>query len=395
MDAYHRSTRAEISLDALRNNITAFRSAIPSGMLLMASVKANAYGHGAVETAREAAAAGVDYLGVAFLDEAVQLRRSGIDTPILVLGYVPPSGYALARELNIAVALFRVDALEAAAGSAGAGKPLKVHIKVDTGMGRLGVLPGEEVTAFIEQALRTPGIEVEGLFTHFAKADEQDKTYTRLQYERFSEIVDYVRRHSLPITHIHTANSAAGIDTPEWAYGMLRLGIGMYGLYPSDEVMKDRIALQPVMSLKTEIVMTKHVPAGWGISYGTRYLAAGGERIGTLPIGYADGFSRMLTGRAEAIVRGVRVPVLGTICMDQCMIHLDPAADAGGMTGPVQAGEEVVLLGSQGGASITAEDLAGDLGTINYEITCMLAARVPRVYIRNGQTVAVTNPLLG
>ncbi|HUC93055.1 MAG TPA: alanine racemase [Paenibacillus sp.] len=397
MDAYYRPTRAEISLDALRYNIEAFRSAMPAGTLLMASVKANAYGHGAVETAAEAAASGADYLGVAFLDEAVQLRRAGIRTPILVLGYVPPSGFARARELGISVALFRDDALEAAAQSAGAGvPPLKAHIKIDTGMGRLGLLPGHGAAPFIEQALRTPGVEVEGLFTHYAKADECDKTYTKLQYDRFADVVDYVKKHDLPIPIIHAANSAAGIDTPEWAGGMLRLGIGMYGLYPSEEVNKRRIELQPVMSLKTEVVMTKTAPPGWGISYGTRYVTKGHERIGTLPIGYADGYSRMLTGKAEALIRGVRVPVLGTICMDQCMIALDPAADARGFgaSGPVEAGEEVALLGRQGDETISAEDIAAKLGTINYEVTCMLAARVPRVFVRDGRTVSVTNPLL-
>lgn len=390
MDSSYRPTRAEISLDALRRNIAAYRTALPAGTKMMASVKANAYGHGAIETAAEAAAAGVDYLGVAFLDEALQLRHAGVETPILVLGYVPPEGLALAREHAVSIAMFREDILDAAAAQAKPGvKPLRVHVKLDSGMGRIGVLP-EDAVRFIERALRTPGIEVEGLFTHFARADERDKSYTSLQYERFASVAGEVRRRGLDIPLIHLGNSAAGIDTPEWTGGMLRLGIGMYGLYPSEEVGKQRIALEPVMSLKTEVVMTKTAPPGWGISYGTRYMTEGEERIGTLPIGYADGFSRMLSGKAEALVRGVRVPVLGTICMDQCMIALDPAASAG----PVEAGEEVVLLGRQGGETITAEEIADKLGTINYEIVCMIAARVPRIYMRGGETNAVRNGLL-
>lgn len=390
MNAYYRPTRAEISLDALRRNLQSFRAALPKEMLLMASVKANAYGHGAVETAREAEACGVDYLGVAFLDEALQLRRAGIAAPILVLGYVPPEGLALARELDISVALFREDILEAAEALPESGCKLKAHIKIDTGMGRLGLLSGEEALAFVKRASRSPKVRVEGLFTHYARADEADKSYTAMQHERFAQFAREIRAAGVDIPIIHAANSAAGIDTPEWAGGMLRLGISMYGLYPSAEVNRSRIALEPVLSLKTQVVMVKTAPPNWGISYGTRYVTGGQERIGTLPVGYADGFSRMLTGRAEALVRGRRVPVLGTICMDQCMIALDAAAAD---EQPVEAGEEVVLIGSQGGETITVEDIADLLGTLNYEVTCMLASRVPRVYIRDGRTVAVTNPL--
>ncbi|MBW7476431.1 alanine racemase [Paenibacillus oenotherae] len=390
MDLYYRPTIAEISLDALRRNLQAFREAMPQGTRLMASVKANAYGHGAVETALEAEACGVDFLGVAFLDEALQLRKAGVTIPILVLGYVPPEGLSIARELQIAIALFREDTLEAAAALPPSGKRLHVHVKIDTGMGRLGLFPGEAAQSFIERAMREPGLYVEGLFTHYARADETDKGYTKQQYERFASVVHELQKNGIDIPIIHAANSAAGIDTPEWAGGMLRLGISMYGLMPSAEVNRQRVPLEPVLTLKTKIVMVKQAPPGWGISYGTKYFTSGEERIGTLPIGYADGFSRMLTGKAKALVRGVRVPVLGTICMDQCMIALDGAAGTGD---PVEAGEEVVLIGSQGDAAITADEVAVELGTINYEVTCMLAARVPRVYVRDGEVVAVTNPL--
>ncbi|MBW7456177.1 alanine racemase, partial [Paenibacillus sepulcri] len=222
-----------------------------------------------------------------------------------------------------------------------------------------------------------------------------DKAYTQLQFERFAAFVRDMKQAGHEIPLIHAANSAAGMDTPELGCGMLRLGIGMYGLYPSAEVNRSRIALKPVLSLKTQVVMVKEVPSGWGISYGSRYVtSAEGERIGTLPIGYADGYSRMMTGKASALVRGRRVPILGTICMDQCMIALEAAEAEASGSGPVMAGEEVVLIGSQGGETITADEVADILGTINYEVTCMIASRVPRIYMRGGKPAAVENPLL-
>jgi alanine racemase len=392
VDCYYRPTVAEISLDALSRNIHAFRRGLPVGTKLLASVKANAYGHGAVETAREATASGADYLGVAFLDEALELRLAGIHTPILVLGFTPPEGLPMAREHGITVTLYRDDMLDAVESLPTHRRKLKAHIKIDSGMGRLGVLPGKAAESILERACRLPQLEVEGMFTHFARADETDKAYTMMQAERFGSVVEYVRRHELPLSIIHSGNSAAGIDLPERAGGMLRLGIGMYGLYPSEEVNRESVALEPVMSLKTQLVHVKTLAAGEGISYGTRYFTKRDETVGTLPVGYADGFSRMLTGKAEVLVRGHRVPVVGTICMDQCMIRLDDALQEG--AAPAAAGEEVVLVGKQGDEVIHAEEVASKLGTINYELTCMVANRVPRVYRKNGQVVSIVNPLL-
>ncbi|MEK3882474.1 alanine racemase [Paenibacillus sp. PL2-23] len=395
MKAFDRPTWAEINVDALRHNLHAMRGLLPEGCLLMASVKANAYGHGAVEIAEAAESFGVDYLGVAFLDEALQLRRAGIQSPILVLGYVPGHALELAREQRITISLFREDILEAAAKLQphSDGLKLKVHVKADTGMGRLGVLGHDETIAFIARCLQTSSLEVEGLFTHYARADERDKSYTKLQYERFQRLENEVKARGWSIPIIHAANSAAGIDTPEWAGRMVRLGIGMYGLYPSQEVIKANIELRPILSLKTQVVWTKTVPAGWGISYGARYVTPADESIGTLPIGYADGYSRMLTGKANGLIRGVKTPIRGTICMDQCMIALDGVTEATDGS-PVEAGEEVVLIGRQGDAEITAEEVADQLGTINYEVTCMLAARVPRVYMEAGRIIKVVNPLV-
>jgi alanine racemase len=392
VDCYYRPTVAEISLDALSSNIGAFRKHLSSGTRVLASVKANAYGHGAVEIARSAVSAGVDYLGVAFLDEALQLRASGIETPILVLGYTPSEGFPLAKEQDITITLYLDQMLDDVANLPAVGKKLKAHIKIDTGMGRLGLLPGKDAEQFLERAFTLPQLTVEGLYTHYARADEVDKGYTELQMQRFGTVVDYVRRSGMPIPIIHSSNSAAGIDLPEQVGGMLRLGISMYGLYPSVEVNSRNVQLTPVLTLKTSIVHVKSLTAGEGISYGTRYFTQGKESIGTLPIGYADGFSRMLNGKAEVLVRGRRVPVIGTICMDQCMIRLNDAEVDGEPR--IEPGEEVVLIGRQGDEYLSAEEVAIKLGTINYEVICMLAARVPRVYLRNGEIISVVNPLL-
>ncbi|WP_427179435.1 alanine racemase [Paenibacillus sp. TC-CSREp1] len=393
MQGQYRPTQVEINLDHLRSNVTAFREALPQRTKFLACVKANAYGHGAVEMARELERLGVDYLSVAFLDEALELRLHGITSPILVLGYTPPEGVAAAWQHNVTITLFSRDVLEAIRqqdASCFANK-LKVHIKIDSGMGRLGLLPGHEAIEFIQEVSSMEQVMLEGMFTHYAKADEQDKTYTLEQYQRFQSVAQTLRDQGCVIPIIHTANSAAAIDTPELSYDMVRVGISLYGLYPSTEVNHQAVKLLPVLTLKTKAVLVKTLPPHWGISYGTRYFTQGNERIATLPIGYADGFSRMLTGKAQVLVRGRRVPVVGTICMDQCMVSLQSFAQE---AEEIQAGEEVVLIGHQLDGVITASEVADQIGTIDYEVICMMAHRIPRVYIRDGEVVARMNPLL-
>ncbi|MDR6552219.1 alanine racemase [Paenibacillus qinlingensis] len=392
MDAFYRPTWVEISLDALRSNIEHFQKVLPAGMKQMAVVKADAYGHGAVEVSKEVLAAGVDYLGVAFFDEALELRNAGITAPILVLGYTPPEGINRARELDVTIAVYSRDVLEALREQGhkqenASQKKLKIHIKLDTGMGRLGLHTEADAIPFIEEALLLPNVDVEGLFTHYANADEIDKSYTLQQYGRFERIVSYFTDKGETFPYIHAGNSAAAIDLPGLTYSMVRLGISMYGLYPSREVDQSKIELKPVLSLKTGIVHLKTLPAGSGVSYGTIYHTKGDEQIGTLPIGYADGYSRMLSTKAEVLVRGKRVPIVGRICMDQCMINVSDVPD-------VAALDEVVLIGEQGEERITAEDVADQLGTINYEIICMISHRVARVYVRNGERVEALNPLM-
>lgn len=383
MEAFYRPTWVEISLDALKHNWNEFRKAIPKNIRMMAVVKANAYGHGAVEIAREALALGADYLGVAFLDEALSLRRAGIDAPILVLGYTSQDGLPLALEHRITLTVFSPEILAAIKGMqpSADGKRLKIHIKIDSGMGRLGLHQEQDAIPFIEQALALPNVDVEGLFTHYATADKADKSYMQAQYCKFKRIADHFA-DQIPI--VHAGNSATAIDAPELACNMVRLGVSMYGLYPSEEVIKERIELKPVFSLKTRIVHLKRLPAGEGISYGLLYQTQGDEWIATLPIGYADGFSRMLNGIGDALVGGKRVPVVGSICMDQCMIRV---------SGEERLGDEVVLIGRQGDMEISADELAKKLGTINYEIPCMISHRVPRVYVKNGKVIKILNPL--
>ncbi len=393
MQVQYRATRAEINLDHLIENYKAFRHALPEGMRLLACVKADAYGHGAVEVARALEQAGADYLSVAFLDEAIQLRRAGIQVPVLVLGYTPPEGIQAAWEHRVTVTVFSPEVLEAIRRlpEASLERPLKVHVKIDSGMGRLGLLPGDGAVSFIEEAAALPQAEVEGMFTHFSKADEEDKSYTQVQYRRFAGVVAAMEQKGIRLPILHTGNSATAIDMPELSFNMVRIGISLYGLYPSDEVNRQRVALRPVMSLKTNISLVKKLPPHWGVSYGARYVTEAEEMIATLPIGYADGYSRMLSGKAEVLIRGRRVPVAGTICMDQCMVSLK---SFGKEAEEIGGSEEVVLIGSQSGSSITADELASWLGTINYEVVCMIAGRVPRLYVRGGNHVRLVNSLL-
>jgi alanine racemase len=356
-------------------------------MEIMAVVKADAYGHGAITVAKEVIEHGATYLAVAFLDEALELRRAGITAPILVLGYTSEQGLDLAIEYDITLNVYQLNILHALAALSSAERPVNIHIKLDTGMGRLGLHNEGEAIAFIDEALALPHIHVEGLFTHYACADETDKAYTQNQHQRFDRVVQYFADKNVGFKYIHAGNSATAIDTPELTYNMVRLGISMYGLFPSEEVMKQRIFLEPVMSLKTGVVMIKKMNKGSGISYGSIYRTQlESEQIATLPIGYADGFSRMLTGKAQVLIHGQKVPVVGTICMDQCMINVTDVDQ-------VQLEDEVVLFGRQGEAVITADELAAQLGTINYEITCMISHRVPRVYKSKGKLIQTVNLL--
>ena len=364
---------AEIDLAAIRHNIGEVRRLVGPLVEMMAVVKAEGYGHGAIPVARAALEAGATWLGVALPEEGIALRRAGFEAPILVFSPLQADQAEAMVEYGLTSSLCGLDAAVALSRRAvKAGKSAAVHLKVDTGMGRIGVRVNEAVR-FAVSVRRLPGIEVTGVFSHLATADEANKDYARLQLKNFNKvIVDLKNDGQLP-AEMHLANSAAVIDLPLTYFNLVRPGIMIYGLYPSDEVDRSRVRLKPALSLKTRVSFVKRVGPGTGISYGQRYHTGRESTIATIPIGYADGWSRMLSHKAAALIRGKRFPIVGTICMDQCMIDVGDE--------PVEIGQEVVLIGSQGGASISADEVAGALGTINYEVTCMLSNRVPRVYL--------------
>ena len=384
-----RPTWAEINLDNLADNLRSFRGTLGKSVKIMAVVKADGYGHGAVEVARTAVENGCDYLGVGFIDEGIELRKAGIKAPILILGYTPQEQAGELLDYRLVPTVFHLDLAQALSREAyRRGETVKIHVKVDTGMGRLGLSSGDELAAFIEELNKIPSIVIEGFYTHFASADEQDKAYTLQQLARFEEMIDLFSKKGIEVPLRHAANSAAAIDLPGTHFNMVRLGISLYGLYPSGEVQKERVSLKPVMSLKTRVIYLKNVPPGTGISYGRTFVTEEDSWIASLPLGYGDGYSRLLSGKAEVLIRGKRFPVVGRICMDHMMVNL------GGADPGIQSGEEVVVIGRQGEASITTEEVAHWLGTINYEVTCAVSKRVPRVYVEKGQ-VKCTRTLLG
>lgn len=383
---YGRDTVIAIDLDAVAHNVRQFIQHLPKGKRIMAVVKANAYGHGAIPIARTALEAGASELAVAMVDEGIELRRAGIEAPILILGYTPPHAIADAIQHRIRLTVFSDDVLrEVEETAVRLQKKATIHVKVDTGMGRIGLQPKEAIS-FITKALQSPHIIVEGLFTHFATADEVDKSYTHYQEEQLAIVTRGLEKLGIQLPLVHSTNSAAAIDLPDHVYDMIRLGISLYGYYPSKDVDHQKVKLKPTLTLKTKIVHLKQLPAGWGVSYGKTYMAQGDEWIATLPIGYADGFSRQLSNRGHALVKGIKVPVIGRVCMDQVMLDVTQAM-------PVKVGDEVVLYGKQGNNQITIDEVADELNTINYEITTSLSHRIPRIYYKNGQAVEVYNRL--
>ncbi|MHB8757063.1 MAG: alanine racemase [Bacillota bacterium] len=375
---------AEVDLGAIAHNVKELIRVKEPRVKFMAVVKANGYGHGAVPVAKAALAAGAEWLGVAILSEALELRRAGLAGPVLALGFTPPEQSDAVVANDISQTVYTVEAARALSEAAArAGRPARVHLKVDTGMGRLGVTPDEAGLAVTRAIAGLPGLILEGVFTHFATADAVDKGYARAQFERFAAFLARLEAAGLRFGLRHAANSAALIDLPETHLDLVRAGIAIYGLYPSDEVER-RVDLRPAMSLKVRVAHVKEVPAGTGVSYGRTFVTGHPSVIATLPIGYADGYPRSLSSRGVVLVRGRRAPIIGRVCMDQCM------ADVTGIPG-VTPGDEVVLMGRQGDEAVTADDLARLEGTINYEVVCDITARVPRVYSSAGDAPADTN----
>lgn len=366
---------AEINLNAIAQNVRQLKGITNPGAELMAVVKANAYGHGAEQVARIALQNGASRLAVARVREGAALRLAGIRAPMLILGYTPSQDYDSLLMYDLAQTVYSLKmAQDLSCLAARACKKITVHIKVDTGMGRLGFIAQKDSVKDITALAALSHLNVDGIFTHFASADSLNKDYAFRQMQKFTELLDGLTREGLRFKYRHAANSAALIDLPESHFDLVRPGIALYGVYPSAEVKQNRVALKPAMSVKAKIAQVKRVPAGTGVSYGVTYITPQDTVVATIPVGYADGYSRLLSSRGEVLIHGQRARIIGRICMDQFMV------DVGHIPG-VNIEDEVVLMGHQGGETITAEEIAGQIGTIGYEVLCMVSARVPRCYI--------------
>ncbi len=374
---------AAVDLDAVKYNMVHMKENIREETKIIAVVKTDGYGHGAVPIAHEIE--DMPFLhgfAVATVEEALILRGSGIRKPVLVLGYTFPYCYEKMAREEIRPAVFREDMLEEL-GKAGTacGRPVKIHIKVDTGMSRIGIRPDESGLAFVRKCVETPGIEIEGLFTHFAKADEADKASARKQLETFLAFAGQIEeRLGIRIPVRHCSNSAGIVELKEANLDVVRAGITLYGLWPSEQVAKDIVPLEPVLSLRSRIVYIKELEAGRAVSYGGTFVTQAPTRVATIPAGYGDGYPRGLSNKGSVLIAGKRAPILGRICMDQFMVDVTGIPEAA-------QGDEVTLIGSDGEESITMEDLGELSGRFNYELACCLNKRVPRIYRRDGKAV--------
>ncbi len=373
-----RATRAEINLANLQYNLSLFRSYLPVKTRIMAVVKADAYGHGAVQVAKAALTGGVDFLGVALVEEGIALRDAGIDAPVLVFENPTIEHVSFFFEYFLTPTIFTFSVAEMFSIEACKRQVLlPFHINVDTGMGRLGIFPASFAINFLERLQIMPGIKATGIYTHFATADEKDKTFALKQLNNFKNLLIALQKRNICPLLKHAANSAATLGTPEAWLDMVRLGISMYGHYPSAEVaanIKDKISLKPLLTLKSRISFIKEVPPQTTISYGSTYVTTETSRIASIPVGYADGYSRSFSNRGEVLIRGKRAPIVGRVCMDQFLVKINHIPEA-------KEGDEVIVYGSQNEEKITVEEVATTLNTINYEILCSIGKRVPRSYM--------------
>ncbi|MBA7564757.1 Alanine racemase [subsurface metagenome] len=371
-------TWAEVDLDALAANIRSYRRHVGKGVEIIAVVKANGYGHGAVMVTCTALAAGASRLAVHRLEEGIELRQAGIICPILIMGYTPVANAPLVVDHQLTATVTTREFAEAL--SARAETPIPIHIKVDSGMGRFGLLPGEAAN-FAAGLSDLQSIKIEGIFTHFATADALDQSYMRRQLAAFKVVLAELESRGLKVPLRHACNSAAAMTLPEAHFEAVRPGLSLYGMLPSSE-WSPPFALQPVLCLKSRVVRLCTLAAGSGIGYGRTYVTKEPTRVALLPVGYGDGYHRLISGRGAVLLKGKRAPILGRVSMDQIVV--DVSAIPG-----VQIEEEATLLGGEGGAAISAEEIAGWAQTINYEITTSILPRVARLYRRNGEIVGV------
>lgn len=376
----------EVDLDAIAHNTQAVKGLLTNTKLL-AIVKADGYGCGAVQVARIMVENGADKLGVVLLDEAIELRRAGIQAPILNVGGILPEHAYLPVKYDIEQAVTSTEVAEALSSAAvAAGKQVRVHLKVDTGMSRWG-MRFDQAPAWIAQVARLPGLRCEGVFTHFAMSDALDKSFTELQLCRFQQVRRQVEAYGIHVPTWHTANSGAILDLPEAHLDMVRCGLLLYGYYPSPDVNMP-LALKPAMAVKARIMQVRSIARGDTVGYGRRYMAEGEERIAVLQIGYADGYDRGLRNVGTVLIRGQRAPVVGGICMDACFVRVDAV-------GEVDLGEVVTLMGKDGEEEISPHDIADAIGSVSYEVMARFGSRLPRIYQRDGRPVSVKSLVTG
>ncbi|MBY1552737.1 alanine racemase [Clostridioides difficile] len=377
-------TWAEINLDNLRFNLNNIKNLLEEDIKICGVIKADAYGHGAVEVAKLLEKEKVDYLAVARTAEGIELRQNGITLPILNLGYTPDEAFEDSIKNKITMTVYSLETAQKINEIAKSlGEKACVHVKIDSGMTRIGFQPNEESVQEIIELNKLEYIDLEGMFTHFATADEVSKEYTYKQANNYKFMSDKLDEAGVKIAIKHVSNSAAIMDCPDLRLNMVRAGIILYGHYPSDDVFKDRLELRPAMKLKSKIGHIKQVEPGVGISYGLKYTTTGKETTATVPIGYADGFTR-IQKNPKVLIKGEVFDVVGRICMDQIMVRIDKDID-------IKVGDEVILFGE---GEVTAERIAKDLGTINYEVLCMISRRVDRVYMENNELVQINSYLL-
>lgn len=384
LESYQR-VWAEVDLDAIWENMVHMKENIAENTKILAVIKTDGYGHGGVPIAKMLEQ--LDFMfgyAAATYEEAHVLREAGVKKPILILGYTFPYCYEELIRDEIRPAVYRRDTVEElAAAAVKVGQKAKVHIKVDTGMGRIGITPDEEGLEFVRFLIEHPELEVEGIFTHFAKSDEADKTSANHQLELFQNFIDKIQTElGITIPVKHCSNSAAILEMPQANMDMVRAGITTYGLYPSEEVSKDIVPLRAAMSLYSHIVYCKMIHAGQSVSYGGLFTAQKDTRVATIPVGYGDGYPRSLSGRGYVLIHGKKAPILGRVCMDQFMVDISEIPEA-------MDGDKVTLLGMDGTERITAEELGELSGRFNYEFVCDLGKRIPRVYIQHGEITEV------
>ena len=384
LESYQR-VWAEVDLDAIWENMIHMKENIAENTKILAVIKTDGYGHGGVPIAKMLEQ--LDFMfgyAAATYEEAHVLREAGVKKPILILGYTFPYCYEELIREEIRPAVYRRDTVEElVAAAAKVGKKAKVHIKVDTGMGRIGITPDEEGLEFVRFLIEHPELEVEGIFTHFAKSDEADKTSANHQLELFQNFIDKIQTElGITIPVKHCSNSAAILEMPQANMDMVRAGITTYGLYPSEEVSKDIVPLRAAMSLYSHIVYCKMIHAGQSVSYGGLFTAQKDTRVATIPVGYGDGYPRSLSGKGYVLIRGKKAPILGRVCMDQFMVDISEIPG-------VMEGDKVTLLGVDGTERITAEELGELSGRFNYEFVCDLGKRIPRVYRQHGEITEV------